>query len=124
MNEAKFTKEQWMVGANEMTADEMKARLIETIDASIEHGTAVGRLWSVFVGPIESPLMICFTGNGPTSEANAYAIAAAPEMYEKGQFKRNVIIHDNPEFEGEWIAVPREDFDAFRATLAKARGES
>jgi len=45
-------------------------------------------------------------------------------MYEKGQFKRNVIIHDSPEFEGEWVAVPREDFIAFRAALAKARGES
>ncbi|KKM96680.1 hypothetical protein LCGC14_1175500, partial [marine sediment metagenome] len=35
------------------------------------------------------------------------------------RFKRNVIIHDNsPRFEGDWIAVPREDFDEFRNALA------
>jgi hypothetical protein len=35
------------------------------------------------------------------------------------RFKRNVIIHDNaPRFEGDWIAVPREDFDELRNALA------
>ena len=56
--------------------------------------------------------------------ANANLIAAAPEMYEKGAFKRNVIIHDRLDFVGEWIAVPREDFEAFQAERAKARGET
>ncbi|HUT87762.1 MAG TPA: hypothetical protein VMX15_06735 [Candidatus Heimdallarchaeota archaeon] len=55
---------------------------------------------------------------------NATLWAAAPEMYEKSAFKRNVLIRDNlPYFEGEWVAVPQEDFDALRAVRAKARGE-
>lgn len=33
-------------------------------------------------------------------------------------FKRNTIIHNDPRFKGEWVAVPREDFDRLRALLA------
>ena len=58
------------------------------------------------------------------AKSNATLWAAAPEMYEKSAFKRNVLIRDNlPYFEGEWVAVPQEDFDALRAVRAKARGE-
>lgn len=33
-------------------------------------------------------------------------------------FKRNVTIHDDsPKFKGDWIAIPREDFDEFRNAL-------
>jgi len=77
---------------------------------------------------------ICSTGGYTTNadhgehveenRRNARFIAAAPELYEKSEFKQNVIIHDNPDFEGEWIAVPREDFVALRAVRAKARGET
>lgn len=53
-------------------------------------------------------------------EANARLIAAAPELLEAGRLRRSVIIHDNPDFEGEWVAVPREDFQALRTAIAKA----
>ena len=46
-----------------------------------------------------------------------WLISLVESLLKAGQFKRNTIIHDNPEFEGDWIAVPRKDFDAFRTTL-------
>jgi len=41
-------------------------------------------------------------------------------LREAGQFKRNAIIYDDPKFDGEWIAIPRVDFDAFKAALSSA----
>ena len=38
-------------------------------------------------------------------------------LREAAQLKRNTIIHDSPDFDGEWVAVPREDFDALRVAL-------
>ena len=35
--------------------------------------------------------------------------------------RRSVIIHDDPKFEGEWIAIPKEDFDALRKVLESFR---
>jgi len=81
MSETKFTRGPCTVGANEMTVSEMKERLAETFDASVENGDATDKLWSVFVGSEDSPLMCCYTGNGPTSEANAYLFAAASDLY-------------------------------------------
>ena len=58
-------------------------------------------------------------GHNPEIDCALEIIAAKLEPVKKaGQFKRNTCIHDNPDFEGEWIAVPREDFDAFKAALA------
>jgi hypothetical protein len=34
--------------------------------------------------------------------------------------RRNALIHDNQDFVGEWIAIPRADFDRLRAALAGA----
>jgi len=113
MNEAKFTKGPWVKKPALGTEDEFLYW-----DIRVEGGRYRGD-----IGSVHNAEHI----GGITKEecsANANLIAAAPEMYEKGQFKRNVIIHDSPEFEGEWVAVPREDFIAFRAALAKARGES
>ena len=83
------------------------------------------------------------------AHANAELIAAAPEtarqrdeawaanvqdrlsiieltcqrdvLVEAASLKRNVIIHDEHGFEGEWVAVPREDFDLLRAAIADAK---
>jgi len=81
--------------------------------------------WSL-IGSDGYGVLSCDVPNSPqaTHPSNAHLIAAAPEMYEKGAFKRNVIIHDRLDFVGEWIAVPREDFEAFQAERAKARGET
>jgi len=43
-------------------------------------------------------------------------------LLEAARLKRNAIIHDNPDFGGAWIAIPREDFDALRAAIARAEG--
>ena len=48
------------------------------------------------------------------SEVDGKLMAAAPDLYDKSKFPRNIVIHNNPEFEGDWIAVPREDFMALR----------
>ena len=112
MSEAKFTKGPLAVGMNEMTVIEMKERLAETVDATVERRDAVDKLWSVFVGSVDSPLMFCYTGNGPTSEANAYLFAASTDGYELG----------------EAVAEHFKDTDAplgeqARRFLAKSRGE-
>jgi len=121
----KFTKGPLTVGMNEMSADEMKERLAKTIDGSVDRGDSVGELWSVFVGSADSPLMCCYTGNGPTSEANAYLFAAAPELFEACQdalstFKRQL---DSEEkgigFCGD---DEHESIRLLEEALAKARG--
>ena len=61
-----------------------------------------------------------FVSNADNWKANARLIAAAPELLEAARLGRNVIIHNNPQFEGEWVAVPREDFDRLRAIVDKA----
>jgi hypothetical protein len=38
-------------------------------------------------------------------------------LVKAAQLRRNVLIHDEIGFDGEWIAVPREDFLALRAAL-------
>ena len=100
MNEAKFTPGPWKVGVS--------------VD------TRFGAPWPVF----RLAEMGDTNPDGEEVQAVAQLMEVAPEMYEKSAFKRNVLIRDNPDFEGEWVAVPREDFDALRAVLAKARGES
>ena len=104
--EAKFTPGPWKA---HHCADTLTSQVV----APICNTEATGEI--AWVGEID------FKGQ---HEANANLIAAAPEFYKKSEFKRNVIIHDNPDFEGEWIAVPHEDFDALRAVRAKARGET
>ena len=101
MSRDKFANERWEWRDGERSNTESTQMLIGNSGCIVYHNAA----WAV-------------------SDEHANLIAAAPDMYKKGQFKRNVIIHDNPEFEGEWIAIPREDFDAFKAAIAKARGES
>ena len=109
--EKKFSPGPLAVGANEMAVSEMKERLTDTIDATVDHGDAVGKLWSVLTGSVDSPLMCCYTGNGPTSEANAYLFAASLDGYALG----------------EAVAEHFKDTDAplgeqAREFLAKARG--
>ena len=43
------------------------------------------------------------------------------ELLEAAKLKRNVLIYDGftPGFEGDWVAVPQEDFDALRAAVTK-----
>jgi hypothetical protein len=48
--------------------------------------------------------------------------AAAPELLEAAQLKRNTLIQEASGFEGEWVAVPREDFEKLRTIVAKAQG--
>ena len=52
----------------------------------------------------ESPMML----NQLVKEFNRLAKAA--------NLRRSVIIHDDPKFEGEWIAIPKEDFDTVQDT--------
>ena len=113
MNEAKFTKGPWQVGF-----DDESGMGSDTEGAWIVSKAIPGRHETVVTGSDHDGFP-----TGVLRDADAHLIAAAPEMYDKGQFKRNVIIRDNPAFEGEWVAVPREDFDAFKAVLAKAGGE-
>ena len=53
--------------------------------------------------------------------------AAADQKYKPlvgaAGLKRNTAIHDNPDFVGEWTAIPTEDFDALREALQRAKGE-
>ena len=42
---------------------------------------------------------------------------AMAKLIEAAKLGRNIIIYDNPQFEGEWVAVPREDFDALRTAV-------
>ena len=37
---------------------------------------------------------------------------------DRAALRRAVIIHDNPDFVGRWVAVPKQDFDALREALA------
>ena len=40
------------------------------------------------------------------------------DLVDAADLRRNVIIHDNSDFvDGEWIAIPKEDFDALRSAL-------
>ena len=112
MSETKFTPGPWRIGANKVSAEEMKEILCAAIDGSIEHGDADDALWSVFVGSEEEPLMVCYAGNGPTSAANARLIVAAPEMYEA---LRNII--DGIDADGKVVAR-----DRFAARAALIRG--
>ena len=32
-------------------------------------------------------------------------------------FRSTALIYDDPRFKGEWVAIPGEDFKAFRALL-------
>lgn len=49
-------------------------------------------------------------------------LAAVLAVVAAAQLPRNVAIHDEDtarRFKGEWVAVPRKDFDALRAALAR-----
>ena len=55
------------------------------------------------------------------------ALAEREALREAGRLSRNILIHgtDNEQhFEGEWVAIPREDFDRWRATLAETPKET
>ena len=53
--------------------------------------------------------------------------AAADEKYEPlvkaAQLKRSVIMYDVPNFSGEWVAIPRSDFDLLREALRQIERE-
>jgi hypothetical protein len=44
--------------------------------------SGLGELWGVSIDVESGVLVICYTGNGPTSKANARLIAAAPDLLE------------------------------------------
>ena len=61
------------------------------------------------------------------ADARAAALAEREALREAGRLSRNVLIHgtdDEQHFEGEWVAIPREDFDRWRAALAETPKES
>jgi len=53
----------------------------------------------------------------------ATPVGALDALLEAARLRRNVLIYDDEDtgrFRGEWVAVPREDFDALRDALAAA----
>jgi hypothetical protein len=81
----------------------------KTIHDVLDDGSAGGE-YSEVIDPL-----------GPDAKLIVTSVNARPkveELVKAGQFKRNAIIHDeSPKFIGEWIAVPREDFQRFCETL-------
>lgn len=64
------SQELWSIGASRTeTHEEAVAYVTKSIAAS-----DVANLWMVFYGD-EDPRVVCYTGNGPTSEANAFYLA-------------------------------------------------
>jgi hypothetical protein len=47
--------------------------------------------------------------------------AKLARVVEAAALHRNTIMHDAPDFVGDWVAVPREDFDRHVAALAAAK---
>jgi hypothetical protein len=70
------------------------------------------RLWAHQVGGIDAERFNNAADALAASEARMEAVRLAAD------FKRNVIIHDDPKFLGRWIAVPESDFMALREVLA------
>ena len=68
------------------TVETMKRVLCEGIDRTIAHGDADADLWAVLSSTDKAdPVFICYTGNGPTSEANARFIAALAASEKGGE---------------------------------------
>jgi len=61
-------------------------------------------------------------------EVIARALHHLLNVEEKAHLKRNVVIGNDDRFDGVWVAVPKEDFDALSAALngenSKANGGS
>lgn len=57
-------------------------------------------------------------------EENERLKGVVAELVEAGALTRNVIIWDEHGFRGEWIAIPREDFDKLRMAGIKATSQN
>jgi hypothetical protein len=72
-------------------------------------------------------VVVCYTGNGPTSEANARLIAAAPELYEAldALLKGCAVIAEKTGInaEAECLAFVDSPFARARLPLSPKHGE-
>lgn len=85
----KHTPGPWKVGiyrkdpSRPPTIDEIKSMLCESVDRTIAHGGSIDDFYVVLSSDDPSdPIHTAMIGNGPTSVANAYFIAAAPDHFE------------------------------------------
>ena len=97
-----YTVQQWQVLARQL-ADRLEAHLPDTAKLHLISSCADDQLLIASVRREQFP--------PPTPEQVAALVAAA-------RLKRNAIYRADSVFEGEWIVIPREDFDALRAALA------
>jgi hypothetical protein len=127
MSEAKFTKGPLRIGVIEENADKW-------ISENLSYGS--GDVWLVFAPdhPLhvtgadpqrpEHVVTTAITGNGPTSEANAYLYAAAPQLYAACEEALGSIEFMMREWDS---GIDFTDDDGtvakLRAALAAARGE-
>ena len=60
--------------------------------------------------------------DGVRYDSRGEPLTTQPTPAELGtaMLQRNVLIEDEYGFKGQWVAVPREDFDTLRAFLAAA----
>lgn len=83
----KHTPGPWRIGiyrkdaTRPPTPEEMKEILCETIDRTLEHPGSIPDFYLVLSSDDpKDPIHTALVGNGPTSEANALLIAAAPDL--------------------------------------------
>lgn len=64
----------------------------------------------------------------PSCEASAHTLArhvlSLLAVAESARLKRNSRWNADKKFEGEWIVIPKEDFDALRSALAELEKET
>lgn len=109
MTETKFTTGPWVVEEDWTTDRDING-----------HARGDKYIAGFDITSKDIPIITCegISGSGPTERANAYLIAAAPELYEALQACLNFM--ENTESE---LGFSLESADQARAALAKARGE-
>lgn len=94
MSGSRHTKGPWGWGRFP-NQDGVPAQTVEEVIECMAYSarqSELGELWGVMGGTPDDPVVVCYTGNGPTSEANARFIRAAPDLLEALISVRNTLI--------------------------------